>query len=113
MELWCFNVFLYSGCFWSVISSTFMLMLIFVSSTDAGFDIFCLEKVSSFYNNDHEPMVHFYKFVATYVVVSMISILYKGPEMPCLRIIGKCININTTVTIKTSQGRLSHTSTSV
>ncbi|XLU81415.1 hypothetical protein S245_004835, partial [Arachis hypogaea] len=27
----------------------------------------------------------------------VIHILYKGPEMPCLRIIGKCININTAV----------------
>ena len=25
----------------------------------------------------------------------MIHIHYKGPEMPCLRIIEKCININT------------------
>lgn len=28
---------------------------------------------------------------------STIYILYKGPEIPCLRIIGKCININTAV----------------
>ena len=27
----------------------------------------------------------------------MIHIHYKGPEMPCLRIIEKCININTAV----------------
>ncbi|KAB2017099.1 hypothetical protein ES319_D08G137300v1 [Gossypium barbadense] len=27
----------------------------------------------------------------------MVYILYKGPEMPCLRIIRKCININTAV----------------
>uniref|UniRef100_F6I3J9 Uncharacterized protein n=1 Tax=Vitis vinifera TaxID=29760 RepID=F6I3J9_VITVI len=27
----------------------------------------------------------------------MIYLLYKGPEIPCLRIIGKCININTAV----------------
>ncbi|KAG2587911.1 hypothetical protein PVAP13_5NG178662 [Panicum virgatum] len=27
----------------------------------------------------------------------MICLPYKGPEIPCLRIIGKCININTAV----------------
>lgn len=32
---------------------------------DAGFGISCLGKVSSFYENDHELMVRFYKFVAT------------------------------------------------
>lgn len=31
---------------------------------DAGFGISCLGKVSSFYENDHELMVRFYKFVA-------------------------------------------------
>ena len=29
--------------------------------------------------------------------ISTIYLLYKGPEIPCLRIIGKCININTVV----------------
>lgn len=45
----------------------------------------------------NEILLFLLQVINDWLQISIIYLLYKGPEIPCLRIIGKCININTAV----------------